>query len=140
MTTADEVIRRFGMTPHPEGGHYRVIFADQRQDGSRGALSTIVYLLQAGQISDWHRVDATEIWYFHAGSPLELRMSSDGHVVQTHRLGSGDGCAPQVVVAPHWWQSAATLGDWTLVGCAVAPEFQFEGFEMAPANALIRGH
>ncbi len=128
------------MQPHPEGGHYRVVFADTKNNGSRGALSTIVYLLREGEFSDWHRIDAHEIWYFHAGAPLELTISVDGRDFKKHRLGIGKGYAPQAVIAPYCWQSAKTLGDWTLVGCAVAPEFQFEGFEIAPADSAVQQH
>lgn len=117
---ADAVIAALGLEPHPEGG--------------RGALTAIYYLLRAGEVSRWHRVDAVEIWHFHAGGPLELRISPDGERVETHLLGldPAAGQRPQVVVPKDAWQSARPLGAWTLAGCAVAPAFDFAGFAMAP--------
>ena len=132
--TADEVIERLDLRPHPEGGHYRETFRDQPADGSRGAVTVIYYLLKAGESSAWHRVDATEIWHYHAGAPLRLDIWEDGGEIQSLTLGTGfaAGEAAHGVVPPNAWQSAQSLGEWTLVGCAVAPAFMFEAFEMAP--------
>jgi len=134
---AEAIIRGLGLEPHPEGGHYREIYRSVADDGGRGACTSIYYLLRAGERSHWHRVtDAVEIWHFHAGDPLELAMSADGRTTETHRLGSdiGAGERPQAVVPAGAWQSAASLGAWSLLGCTVAPAFSFEGFEMAPAG------
>ncbi len=132
--TADEVIRLLELQPHPEGGHFREIFRDTAADGGRGAATSILFLLQAGETSAWHRVDAVEIWYFHGGAPLRLEIAAPG-ATAVHTLGSVEaGHRPQAVVPAGAWQSARTLGGWSLVGCAVAPAFQFEGFEMAPAG------
>jgi predicted cupin superfamily sugar epimerase len=131
---ADALIRRLGLQPHPEGGHFREIFRDQPASGGRGSMTSIYYLLKAGQRSHWHRVkDAVEIWYFHAGAPLRLSLSQDGKTVVEHTLGadSADGENPQVTVPAGCWQAAESLGPWTLVGCAVAPAFSFEVFELA---------
>ena len=134
---ADEVVRLLGLAPHPEGGHYRETFRDERADAAGRAASTaIYYLLAAGETSEWHRVDAAEIWHFHAGSPLVLTVSPDGHDAAAHRLGSdlAAGERPQLVVPAGHWQTATSLGAWTLVGCTVAPGFDFAGFEMAPPD------
>jgi predicted cupin superfamily sugar epimerase len=129
--TADGLITRLGLQPHPEGGHYREIFRDRPASGGRGVLTSILYLLKAGEVSRWHRVtDAIEIWHFHDGEPLELLLSADGRGVERHVLGRG--AALQVMVPAGCWQSARPLGAWTLVGCAVAPAFEFTSFEMAP--------
>lgn len=133
-TTAEEVIARLGLRPHPEGGHFRETFRDTAQDGGRGAITAIYYLLAAGERSHWHRIDAVEIWHYYAGAPIELILSPDGRSASPHLLG-GDlakGACPQLVVPKRCWQSARSLGAWTLVGCTVAPAFEFAGFELAP--------
>lgn len=131
---ADSVIRLLGLEPHPEGGHYREIYRDVPADGGRGAASAIYYLLRDGEVSAWHRVDAVEIWNHYAGAPLELTLSPDRRDRHPHRLGPdlAAGERPQAVVPAGMWQTAVSLGIWTLVGCTVAPAFRFEGFEMAP--------
>jgi len=127
--SADALIARLGLEPHPEGGHYRETFRDRPASGGRGALTAILYLLKAGEVSRWHRVtDAVEIWHFHDGEDLELSLS-DGKIVERHVLGRTN---PQVVVPANRWQSAKPRGAFTLVGCAVAPAFEFSSFEMAP--------
>lgn len=134
--TADEIIARLGLQPHPEGGHFRETFrsADATGPGGRGASTAIFFLLRAGERSHWHRVDADEVWHHYAGAPLELSMSDDGKTTRHLRLGSdfGLGETPQIVVPRGVWQAARTLGNWTLVGCTVAPAFDFAGFELAP--------
>lgn len=124
--TPDEVIALLGLEPHPEGGHYVETW--------RGAGSAIYYLLRAGETSAWHRIDAHEVWHWYAGAPLELSISPDGEALETRRLGTdlASGERPQAHVGPRAWQSARSLGDWTLVGCSVAPAFEFERFELAP--------
>ena len=131
---AEEVVRLLGLAPHPEGGFYRETFRAAATDGGRGASTAIYYLLRRGEISAWHRVDADEVWHHHAGAPLELLLSVDGRERSAVRLGSDlmAGERPQAVVPAGVWQSARSLGDWTLVGCTVAPAFRFSGFEMAP--------
>ena len=131
---AESLISALGLSPHPEGGHFRETYRDLPSGGGRGALTSIHYLLKAGESSHWHRIDATEIWSFHAGSPLRLSTSVDGERLDTVEIG-GDprtGGRFQSVVPPGVWQSAVSLGPWTLVGCMVAPAFEFDGFEMAP--------
>lgn len=130
---AAEVIERLDLLPHPEGGHFRETFRHLPGGGGRGAMTAILYLLEAGDVSAWHRVDAAEIWHFHAGAPLALSISEDGRGLRTHRLGAdlATGEQPQVTVRAGAWQSAETRA-WTLVGCTVGPAFEFEGFELAP--------
>lgn len=133
--TAAEIIGLLGMTPHPEGGHYVETFRDPRTDENGRARSTAIYfLLQAGERSAWHRVDAVEIWHWHAGAPLALSIAGDGEDARTAHLGPdlGAGHRPQGIVPAGAWQAAESLGAWTLVGCTVAPGFEFAGFEMAP--------
>ena len=130
--TADEIIARLGLQPHPEGGHFREMY--RAADSPRGASTAIYFLLKAGERSHWHRVDADEIWHHYAGAPLELSLSDDGKTVRHLRLGSdlAIGELPQGVVKRNVLQAARSLGHWTLVGCTVAPAFRFEGFELAP--------
>ena len=132
--TADEVIAALKLQPHPEGGHYREIFRDTPDGGARGAVTSIYFLLAAGEVSAWHRIDTTEIWHFHAGAPLTLSIAEDAEPVREFRLGTdlSAGQRFQAVVPPGAWQSAKSDGPWTLVGCTVAPAFEFAGFEMAP--------
>lgn len=137
-TTADDIIKSLDLAPHPEGGYYREIFrADTSGDGARAAVTSIYFLLARGQRSHWHRVDAVEIWNYHAGSPLCLEIAeSDDGPIRDVLLGPdiGLGQEPQGIVPVNAWQAAETLGDWTLVGCQVAPGFDFSGFEMAPPD------
>ncbi len=135
--TAESIIAALGLERHPEGGWYRQTFADPEVDADGRPRSTaIYYLLNAGEESAWHRVDAVEVWHWYGGAPLRLSLSHDGMVVETHLLGGNLAAAerPQVLVPTGSWQSARSLGAWTLVGCTVAPGFRFEGFELAPAG------
>lgn len=133
---ADEIIAILGMRPHPEGGHYVETFVDSVTEDSRACSTAIYYLLQRGERSHWHRVDAAEVWLWHAGATLTLRLSEDGVSQRTIALGTDlpAGERPQGVVERGVWQAAESAGDWTLVSCTVAPGFRFEGFEMAPAG------
>lgn len=133
-TDPKALIERLGMRPHPEGGHYVETFRDQPAEGGRGALTCIHFLLQAGEVSAWHRIDAIEVWHHAAGDPLVLTLSPDGRDASAHRLGPDvlGGQRPHIVIPPGCWQTAESLGAWTLVSCMVAPAFQFAGFEMAP--------
>jgi predicted cupin superfamily sugar epimerase len=132
--TAAKVIAALEMIPHPEGGWYGETWRDPATADERPAVSAIYYLLEAGQVSAWHRIDAAEVWLYHSGAPLRLSLAATDHdAPQTHRLGPDltAGERPQVVVPTGWWQSAVSGGDWTLVSCVVAPAFSFDSFEMA---------
>jgi predicted cupin superfamily sugar epimerase len=131
---ARDVVRLLDLKPHPEGGHYRETWRADAALGERSAGTAIYYLLAEDEISHWHRIDADEIWHWHAGSALDLGLSHDGRHVDTHRLGPdlGQGERPQVIVPRFCWQTARSLGSWTLVSCTVSPAFAFEGFELAP--------
>ncbi|MGI1663255.1 cupin domain-containing protein [Palleronia sp. KMU-117] len=134
MAEADRIIARLGLQPHPEGGWYRQTWVAAAGPGERPAGTCIHFLLKAGERSHWHRVDADEIWLFHAGAPIELRIADRAEApAAAHRLGPDvlTGEAPQVLVPAGHWQAARSLGDWTLVSCAVIPGFRFEGFELA---------
>jgi uncharacterized protein len=141
---AADIIRKLDLTPHPEGGHFRETFRDgpppypppqagEGREGARSASTAILFLLARGERSHWHRIDAVEVWHYYAGAPLKLSVF-DGANEQIFRLGADIHVdeTPQVMVPAHAWQSAESLGDWTLVGCTVAPGFEFAGFEPAP--------
>jgi predicted cupin superfamily sugar epimerase len=135
--TAADIIARLELRPHPEGGHYRETFRDSRTDANGRARSTVIYFLLArGERSHWHRVDAVEVWHYYAGSPLILKIANDGCAPHAVKLGPdvASGERPQAIVPVAAWQCAETTGDWTLVGCTVAPGFEFAGFELAPEN------
>ncbi len=133
--TAADVIRALHLKPHPEGGHYRETFRDTKQVNGRAASTAILFLLARGEKSHWHRIDAVEVWHFHAGSALELKIV-DGAKEAMIRLGADvhNDETPQAVVPANAWQAAESLGDWSLVGCTVSPGFEFSGFEMAPKD------
>jgi predicted cupin superfamily sugar epimerase len=134
--SATEVIQLLGLSPHPEGGYFRETFRDGATDATgRAASSAIYFLLAGGQLSRWHRVDAAEVWHWHAGAPLTLSIAGDAGA-QELRLGTDllAGERPQAVVPARTWQCAQSLGAWSLVSCTVAPGFQFAGFELAPPD------
>ncbi len=131
---AKEIIHLLDLRPHPEGGWYRRTFEDASINGARPASTAIYYLLEAEQMSAWHRIDAVEVWHYHAGAPISLTLSPpDGRGADAYVLGPDlrAGSRPQLVVPTLWWQTAVSLGAWTLVSCTVAPGFHFDGFELA---------
>jgi predicted cupin superfamily sugar epimerase len=135
VLTAADVIRLLDLKPHPEGGHFRETFRDTRLvEDDRAASTAIYFLLARGERSHWHRVDAVEMWHWHAGAPLELEIAKGEGRIERVTLGTNltSGQRPQAVVPAHAWQAAQTLGDWTLCGCTVAPGFEFKHFELAP--------
>lgn len=137
--TADRIIAKLGLQPHPEGGWYRQTWVGPDVAG-RATGTAIHFLLKAGERSHWHRVDADEIWLWHAGAPLQLSMG----LARAEDLVLGPdvlaGDAPQLLVPQGWWQAARSMGAWTLVSCTVSPGFRFEGFELAaPEFDLPRG-
>lgn len=133
MPDARALIAALDLSPHPEGGWYRQTWAGPMVQG-RASGTAILFLLRAGERSHWHRVDADEIWLWHAGAPLTLSLAAtDAGPAIDRRLGPEvlAGQAPQIVVPAHHWQAAQSLGDWTLVSCTVSPGFRFEGFTLA---------
>jgi predicted cupin superfamily sugar epimerase len=134
LPSAADIIARLELRPHPEGGHYRETFRDQRTDANGRAMCTAIYFLLArGERSHWHRIDAVEVWHYYAGNALTLQIAHDGGVQHTVTLGPAvtAGERPQAIVPAQAWQSAESTGDWTLVGCTVAPGFNFATFELA---------
>ncbi len=133
MSDPDKLIDLLQLIPHPEGGHYRQTWAEEN-DG-RPSGTCIYFLLRAGERSHWHRVDATEIWHFYAGTPLTLSLAATeagpkaDHLLGPHLL---RGQTPQLIVPENHWQAAHARSGWALVGCTVSPGFQFSGFELAP--------
>lgn len=127
----DGIVRLLELAPHPEGGFYRETFRDARAPGGRAASTAIYFLLPGGAPSRWHRVDAAEGWHHYAGAPLELTIEENG-ARSVQRLGKdlAAGERPQGIVPAGAWQAARSLGDWTLVGCTVAPGFEFARFEV----------
>jgi len=134
--TAADIIARLDLKPHPEGGHYRETFRDSRTDADGRSRATAIYFLLArGERSHWHRIDAAEVWHFYAGAPLVLEIAASAKA-PAERLTLGPdlmaGERPQAIVPADAWQAAERTGDWTLVGCTVAPGFEFANFELAP--------
>jgi len=140
---SERIMAALELLPHPEGGHYRETFRDFTPRGGRSHSTAIYYLLREGEVSLLHRIDAVEIWHFYRGAPLELTIVEEGKPARRHVLGPHieKGERPQIVVPAGAWQGARPLGTYTLVGCTVAPGFEFSSFELAPPDlpgALIR--
>ena len=132
--TADEIISRLGLAPHPEGGWYRQTWIADAKGSPRAAGTCIYFLLRGEESSHWHRVDAAEIWHYYAGAPLILSLAETAQgPARDHTLGPDltRGQTPQLIVPESHWQAARTTGEYTLVGCTVSPAFRFEGFELA---------
>jgi predicted cupin superfamily sugar epimerase len=131
---AGKIIETLALMPHPEGGWYRETWRADADSGERAAGTAILFLLEAHQHSHWHKVDAEEIWFWHAGAPLSLSVAAEGGVAEDWLLGPDviGGQLPQRRVPAHHWQAAAPLGGWTLVSCTVTPGFDFAGFTLAP--------
>jgi predicted cupin superfamily sugar epimerase len=130
--TADAIIQKLDLHPHPEGGYYRQTWI--ADNAGRPTGTCIYFLLKDGESSHWHRVNATEIWLHHAGAPIILSLSAtDTGPAVDHMLGPDvlADQAPQIIVPENHWQAAATTGDWTLVSCTVSPGFDFAGFHLA---------
>jgi predicted cupin superfamily sugar epimerase len=137
MTDASAIVRRLGLQPHPEGGWYAETWRAEAAPGERASASAIHFLLEAHQRSHWHRVDAAELWLWHAGAALTLSLAdTDAGPVRHVALGPDvlAGEQPQALVPPGHWQAAAPRSGWTLVSCVVSPGFDFAGFELAPAE------
>lgn len=134
--TGRAVREALDLSPHPEGGHFRELWRDRPASGGRGAATSILFLLAEGERSRWHRVDAAEVWLWHAGAPLLLGVADADAGRRDVRLGPdlAAGEVQQGVVPARAWQDARSLGAWTLVSCVVAPAFEFAGFEMAPVG------
>lgn len=135
MDDAHALIAALGLAPHPEGGWYRETWRADAPAGGRGAATAILFLLEAGQSSHWHRIDATELWLFHAGAALRLETApADAGPVGAVRLGPDvlAGEVPQLRILPGHWQSATAGRGWALVSCIVSPAFEFSGFTLAP--------
>ena len=134
MSDARAIIDRLGLLPHPEGGWYRETWRAEATDGERASATAIYFLLEAGQRSHWHRVDAAELWLWHAGSPLVVSTAAeDTGPLAAIRLGPDiiAGEAPQHLVPPGHWQATEADQGWALVSCIVSPAFDFAGFELA---------
>lgn len=139
MEDAHAIIERLGLQPHPEGGWYRETWRGPAKAGDRATATAIHFLLEAGQRSHWHKIDAAEIWLFHAGDPLRLSLAQgDAGQIRSVLLGCDvlAGHAPHHVIAPHEWQAAEAgpvgAAGYSLVSCVVAPGFEFSGFTLAP--------
>jgi len=135
MMDAEDLIAQLELAPHPEGGWYRQTWVADAAGGARPVGTAILFLLKAGEASHWHRVDAVEIWHFHAGAPLILSLAASAagparDIVLGPEVGAGQ--AVQGIVPAQHWQAARSTGAWSLVGCTVSPGFRFEGFELAP--------
>jgi predicted cupin superfamily sugar epimerase len=128
---ADRLIVLLDLKPHPEGGHYRETFRDRFGHEGRPHSTAIYFLLRQGEVSRWHRIDAVEMWHWYKGAALELNVGRD-RIVLGPNVAAGE--RPQAIVPKGAWQKARSLGAFSLVGCTVAPAFEFAGFELAPED------
>lgn len=135
--TAQQLVDQLGLSPHPEGGWFREMWRHRHEAGERDHATSILFLLAAGDRSHWHTVDAAELWVHQGGAPLELLIHQPGGPIERHVIGHDpehEELVLQRVVPPHAWQSARSLGAWSLVGCVVVPAFEFAGFVLADAG------
>ncbi len=134
MEDARAIIDRLGLAPHPEGGWYRETWRADAGPGERAGGTAILFLLDRGERSHWHKVDAAELWFWHAGAPLTLSITpTDEGPVSSIRLG-GDvlaGEQAQGLVPEGHWQATEAPDGWGLVSCVVVPAFEFAGFTLA---------
>jgi predicted cupin superfamily sugar epimerase len=140
MSSARLLIEELRLSPHPEGGWFRETWRAPEEDGERASATAIYFLLEAHQQSHWHKVDAAEVWAWHAGDPLLLLHSvSPKGPVREVRLGPDVIASdrPHFVIGAHEWQAAQPLpgqAGYTLLSCIVSPGFRFSGFTLAPPN------
>jgi predicted cupin superfamily sugar epimerase len=130
--TPAQLIEMLDLSPHPEGGYFRRTYQNSLGGGARGHATAIYYLLEGGDFAKWHKIDADELWLWHAGAPLTLEIKEENGVTEQSTLGPDvlEGQRPQVLVPGEYWQRARSEGNWTLVSCVVSPGFLFETFEM----------
>jgi len=145
---AADIVRELGLQPHPEGGYFRETYRaaetlsaaglDRRYGGARATSTAIYYLLEAGQRSALHRLKSDEIFHFYAGDPLTLvEIAPDGRLTETVLgVDFSAGVMPQHVIPAGAWFGAVPTGRFSLVGCTVAPGFDFADFELAERAAL----
>lgn len=133
--TPTEIIEHLDLQPHPEGGHYRRVYENKGRAG-RPMMTSIYYLLRRGEISRWHRLDADEVWHHYSGAPLQLTIAAPNQPPHEQVLGTDLWASqtPQLCVPAGHWQTAQSLGEFSLVGATVSPGFTFDGFELAPAG------
>lgn len=138
MTSAQDIIRELGLEPHPEGGYFRRTHRKPADGADRGYCSAIYYLLDQEDFALWHRIDADEIWCWHAGSPMTLEIGTKRKADNIHKLGPDimAGQRPQLVVPADHWQRVRCNGDWSLVSCVVSPEFMFETLELPDGSKV----
>ncbi len=142
MTELETIIEKLGLSPHPEGGYYRRTYCNEVRHDGRGAASAIYFLLEGGTPSLWHRTDGDELWFWHMGAALKLDMCEDGsRNVATTILGPSmvEGHIFQTYVPANQWQRAESVGEWTLVSCAVSPEFLFDSYELIQDASWMPG-
>jgi len=144
---AKDLISELRLEPHPEGGYFRETFrsthkvkpSDERSE--RSALTTIYFLLAKGQHGRWHRVASDEAWHFYEGDFLELYWIDSRDVVHREVLGADSPGAQRMAVVPAGcWQAARPVGEYSLVGCTVAPGFEFEDFEILSEGSEAFAH
>ncbi|MDX2274839.1 MAG: cupin domain-containing protein [Hyphomonadaceae bacterium] len=134
---ARALIQKLDLAPHPEGGWYRETWRSETHIGGRAIGTAIIFLLEHGQRSAWHQVDADEFWLWHTGAPLALRIGDSAcEKVDAILLGPDvlTGQQPQARVPTHAWQAAHAAQGWSLVSCLVVPGFEFAGFKLAPTD------
>lgn len=132
MTTAQDIIDQLDLAPHPEGGYYRRTYCNEEGPQDRGHASAIYYLIEQQSFALWHRVDADELWFWHAGAPALIETGAGPDADDSHLIGPNivKGERPQLIIPSNVWQRVKSTGDWSLVSCVVSPGFLFETFEM----------
>lgn len=154
MTKIDTIINKLKLQPHPEGGFYRETYRSRdtvsqecmgkHYDGGRNFSTCIYYMLTLGSFSAFHRIKQDEGWHFYDGSPVELHLLSEEGQYTNITLGRNieRDETPQFIIPGGTWFAATVKGNglYSLVGCTVAPGFDFRDFEMADAKRLIQNY
>ena len=134
MNNPDDLIKKLKLTPHPEGGHFAESFRD-----NKGNVSLIYYLLQEGETSHWHKLTKNEILHFYDGDPVEIFLSKDKKEISTIILGRNINNQEYLhyVIKSQTWFGMKSTGSWSLIGCTVAPAFDYKDFELASKDWKI---
>ncbi|WP_431128506.1 cupin domain-containing protein [Flagellimonas flava] len=151
MKQVEQLIKKFDLIPHPEGGYFKETYRSQgvvlpeslpkEYKGSRNYATSIYFLLTSDTFSAFHKIKQDEIWHFYSGSPLMLYVISEEGELSEHCIGNdfGKGQIPQFVVPGNHWFAAKTINpdDYSFVGCTVSPGFDFEDFVLPERKELL---
>ncbi|MFA7081790.1 MAG: cupin domain-containing protein [Bacteroidales bacterium] len=138
---AREIIKELGLSPHPEGGYFKRVFTSDKETlEGKGQISSIYYLLEGEDFSAFHRLSSVELWFFHIGEPINIYTINKEGKLETHSLSSNLHDNFQLVLEANIWFAAdiPSKKGFSLVSCAVAPEFSFKDFQLGNKEELLK--